>query len=146
MELALLVYVVNLIADLKGFLTFTLAVVSAVTVACLVISLFATLEEGFDYVKVFWKKYYPVKTIIFVLLLSWIIPSTQTMKYAGAAYLIQTTFESEFVQETVTLSQKAVIKQLQTWAEDNTDIQELIESVDIPLPKELTKKENINEE
>lgn len=145
MELLWLVYIVDLISKLGGFLTFFIGTVTGISLITIFVSAVAFLECDVD-IKPYWKKYFPLKTIVAALLLTWIIPSTQTMKFMAAGYLIQTTFESEFVQETVTLSQKAVIKQLQTWAEDNTDIQELIESVDIPLPKELTKKENTNEE
>lgn len=139
MELALLVYVIDLIlkVNIVSWILFAVAV-------CLPILAFlgTGLDRGdTEQAKESFKKYLKPKTIAALLTVSLLIPTTQTMKYIGAAYLVQTTFESEFVQETVTLSQKAVIKQLQAWAEDNTDIKELIESVDIPLPKELTKSE-----
>ena len=140
MELALLVWGVDLLSKLGGFLGFTLALFSAVTV----VALFGTclsLADNYE-VKPYWKKYFPTKTLFAALFLVWIIPSQQTMKYIAAGYLIQETFESEFVQETVTLSQKAVIKQLQIWSEGDNDIQELLSSVDLPLPKKITKEEN----
>ncbi len=143
MELALLVWVVDLLTKLGGFLGFALALFSGV----IVVALFGTmcaLSDNYE-VKSYWKKYFPTKTLITGLLLVWIIPSQQTMKYIAAGYLIQETFESEFVQETVTLSQKAVIKQLQIWSEGDTDIQELIKSVDIPLPKNNNEQEIPNE-
>ena len=140
MELALLVWVVDLLSKLGDFLGGVLIMF----VMAVVLSVFASvvgLADGWD-VKSYWKKYFPTKTLFAVLFVVWIIPSQQTMKYIAAGYLIQETFESEFVQETVTLSQKAVIKQLQVWAEGDTDIQELIKSVDLPLPKTITKGEN----
>ena len=139
MELALLVYVVDLLSKLSHFLSSGLIVCCILTVVGGVFSVLAKLIEDKDYFH-YWKNYYPVKTIIATLFLVWVIPSTQTMKYIAAGYLIQETFESEFVQETVSLSQKAVIKQLQTWAEDNTDIEQLLESVDIPVPEQLKNK------
>lgn len=140
MELALLVYVIDLIlkVNIVSWILFAVAVCLPVLTFLFVMMDYNTTTEQ---AQTSFKKYFKPKTIAVLLTVSLLIPTTQTMKYIGAAYLVQSTFESEFVQETVTLSQKAVIKQLQTWAEDNTDIQELIESVDIPLPKELTKSE-----
>lgn len=140
MELALLVYVVDLILKINivSWILFAVAVGLPVSTFLFVMMDYnTTTQQAQDS----FKKYFKPKTIAALLVISLAIPTSQTMKFIAAGYLIQTTFESEFVQETVTLSQKAVIKQLQTWAEDNTDIQELIESVDIPLPKELTKSE-----
>ena len=143
MELALLVYVVDLLSKLSGFLVGGLFTISLITVMggfiCLMWASDADEDDRVE-MKNYWKKYYPVKTILAAMFLVWAIPSTQTMKYIAAGYLIQETFESEFVQETVSLSQKAVIKQLQTWAEDNTDIEQLLESVNMPLPEQLQKK------
>lgn len=143
MELALLVYVVDLLSKLGGFLSaamFGTFMVTAFLAVISVMCLGSGTEEDINGMKSLWKRYYPVKTILAALFLMWVIPSTQTMKYIAAGYLIQETFESEFVQETVSLSQKAVIKQLQTWAEDNADIEQLLESVDIPVPEQLQKK------
>lgn len=140
MELALLVWVVDLLSKLGNFLSFLLFLSAAIILSAGIVSTFACMD-GYD-VKPYWERYFPTKTLFAALFVVWIIPSQQTMKYIAAGYLIQETFESEFVQETVTLSQKAVIKQLQVWAEGDTDIQELIESVDIPLPKSITKEEN----
>lgn len=140
MELALLVYVIDLLlkVNIVSWILFAVAVgLPVLTFLFVMMDVHTTTEQA----QTSFKKYFKPKTIVALLTISLLIPTTQTMKYVGAAYLVQSTFESEFVQETVTLSQKAVIKQLQTWAEDNTDIQELIESVDIPLPKELTKSE-----
>lgn len=145
MELALLVYIVDLITGLDSFLTKLLYITTACSAAGLLIGfLVATVEDVYSLKQMFAfiKKYYPVKTLLAALFTVWLIPSQATMKYIAAGYLIQETFESEFVQETVTLSQKAVIKQLQVWSEDNSDLQELIKSVDLPLPKSTIKEEN----
>tara|TARA_R100000541_G_C1897352_1_gene84043 strand:+ start:73797 stop:74234 length:438 start_codon:yes stop_codon:yes gene_type:complete len=138
MELALLVYIVDLITGLDSFLTKTLGGFLVLTAGGLVVGFLVSIIEDCYTIKQMWdflKKYYPVKTLLTALFIVWLIPSQQTMKYIGAAYLIQTTFESEFVQESITLSQKAVIKQLQTWSEDDADIKSLLNSVDIPLTK-----------
>lgn len=144
MELALLVYIVDLVTGLDSFLAkilVTIAVLSGLGVVfgflASVIEKVYTLTQMLDFIK----KYYPVKTLAFALLIVWLIPSTQTIKYMGSAYLIQETFQSEFVQESITLSQKAVINQLQSWAEDDTEIKSLLESADIPVPKLITEKE-----
>lgn len=145
MELALLVYIVDLITGLDSFLTGLLKITVAFSGAGLFLGFLVSVMEkpySLNQMFMFIKKYYPVKTLLAILFTVWIIPSQATMKYIAAGYLIQTTFESEFVKETVTLSQKAVIKQLQVWSEDNSDLQELIKSVDLPLSNNSTKKEN----
>lgn len=143
MELALLVWVVDLLSKLGDFLGFTLVLFSAATVVALFGTMFA-LADNYE-VRSYWKKYFPTKTLASVLFFAWIIPSQQTMKYIAAGYLIQETFQSEFVQESITLSQKTVINQLQSWAEDDTEIKSLLESADIPVPKLITEKEILNE-
>ena len=140
MELALLVWGVDLLSKLGDFLEATLTIFGVVVGMALFGSMVALCENY--KIKPYWKKYFPTKTLSVMLFFVWIIPSQQTMKYIAAGYLIQETFESEFVQETVTLSQKAVIKQLQVWSEGDNDIQELLNSVDLPLPKKTTKEEN----
>lgn len=140
MELALLVYVVDLILNLNVVLWVVFGI--AVVLPCIT-WLFAAADDDFeDFAKgcSYFKRFFYTKTVATVFVIAILIPSEQTMKYMGAAYLLQSTFESEFVQETVSLSQKAVIKQLQSWAEDNTDIEQLLESVDIPVPQQLQKK------
>lgn len=139
MELALLVYGVDLLLNLNVVLWVVFVI--AVVVPCI-----TWVRCAGDYPADFakgiknFKRFFYTKTVATVFAIAILIPSEQTMKYMGAAYLLQSTFESEFVQETVSLSQKAVIKQLQSWAEDNTDIEQLLESVDIPVPNELQKK------
>jgi hypothetical protein len=141
MELALLVWGVDLLSKLGGFLGFTLTLFSVVVVIAFIITGFSACDN--HDVTPYWKKYFPTKTLVVVLFFVWIIPSQQTMKYIAAGYLIQETF---LVQESITLSQKAVINQLQSWAEDDTEIKSLLESADIPVPKLITEKEIPNEE
>lgn len=64
-----------------------------------------------------------------MLVLHLLLPSEKTLQYAGGAYLIQTTYESGFVQEAGGLAGKAVINQLRKWSTDNPDIDSLLESV-----------------
>ena len=138
MELMWLVYGIDLILKVNviSWIVFALSV----TIPCVAFICTLMSTDKLDPAQVSFKKYFKVKVMVGMLVGSLLVPSEQTMKYMGAAYLIQETFESEFVQETVSLSQKAVIKQLQTWAEDNTDIEQLLESVDIPVPEQLKKK------
>ena len=140
MELALLVYVVDLLLNLNIALWWVFAI--AIVIPCITWFAAAAATYPTDFAKGVenFKRYFYTKSVVTVFWLAILIPSEQTMKYMGAAYLLQSTFESEFVQETVSLSQKAVIKQLQSWAEDNTDIEQLLESVDIPVPQQLQKK------
>lgn len=67
---------------------------------------------------------------ITMLSLHLLLPTEKTLQYAGAAYLIQTTFESEFVQEAGSLAGKAITNQLRKWAADNPDVNGLLESID----------------
>lgn len=146
MELALLVWFVDLLSKLGSF-SFAIVVIFGITgFVAIFVSVPATVE-GCD-VKHYWKKYFPVKSLFTALLLVWLIPSEQTMKYIAAGYLIQNTFESDFTQEAITLSQKAAIKQLQVWSEGDSDIQELIKSVNLPLHTTSSKdtKEKLNNE
>lgn len=148
MELALLVYIVDLVTGLDSFLAKILVTIAALSGLGVVFGfLTSVIEKVYTLTQMrdFIKKYYPVKTLAFALFIVWLIPSTQTIKYMGSAYLIQETFQSEFVQESITLSQKAVINQLQSWAEDDTEIKSLLESADIPVPKLITEKEIPNE-
>ena len=140
MGLALLVYVVDLLLNLNVVLWVVFGI--AVVVPCITWFAAAAGDYPADFAKGIknFKRFFYTKTVTTVFAIAILIPSEQTMKYMGAAYLVQSTFQSEFVQETVSLSQKAVIKQLQSWAEDNTDIEQLLESVDIPVPNELKKK------
>ncbi len=145
MELAILVYTVDLIMKVSVWLWVAFAV--SVAIPCVTWFYHVVDSEDVIVAKSSFKKWFNFKLVLPLLVIALLIPSQQTMKYIGAAYLIQTTFESEFVQESITLSQKAVIKQLQTWSEDDADIKSLLNSVDLPLSKtNKSKKENLNEE
>lgn len=145
MELAILVYSVDLIMKMSVWLWVAFAL--SIIVPCLTWLYHVMDYKGIIAAKSSFKKWFNFKLVLPLFVIALLIPSQQTMKYIGAAYLIQTTFESEFVQESITLSQKAVIKQLQTWSEDDADIKRLLNSVDIPLPKtDKPEKENSNEE
>lgn len=67
---------------------------------------------------------------ITVLSLHLLLPTEKTLQYAGAAYLIQSTYESEFVQEAGSLAGKAITNQLRKWATDNPDVNGLLESIE----------------
>ena len=57
---------------------------------------------------------------------------------------MQTTFESDFVQESATLSQKAIIKQLKVWAADSPDIKPLLNEIGVENV-ELVKENALQE-
>jgi hypothetical protein len=67
---------------------------------------------------------------ITMLSLHLLLPTEKTLQYAGAAYLIQSTYESEFVQEAGSLAGKAITNQLRKWATDNPDVNGLLESLE----------------
>ena len=140
MELALLVYSVDLLIKVSNWLWTAFAVSLAIPSLTWLYHLVDS--QGVEAAKESFSKWFNIKLVVPLFAIALLIPSQQTMKYIAAGYLIQETFESEFVQETVTLSQKAVIKQLQVWSEGDNDIQELLNSVDLPLPKKTTKEEN----
>ena len=95
------------------------------------------LKKVFSIVKTSFKKRY----IIIPLVLAWLIPSPKVMMYMGGAYLAQSTFESDFVQETATLSQKAVINQLTLWSEEAPELNEVLESLGVDQ-ENIKEKDN----
>lgn len=129
MGLMFVVYLVDLLDTIK--------IASGVLLGCLIalggFSLLGFLDkcgEEREMYTAHWKKnclWLKTATLMFVLLV--FIPSTNTIKYMGAAYLVQTTYESEFVQEAGSLAGKAVINQLKTWSKANPDINTLLESI-----------------
>lgn len=122
MELALLVWIVSWLNPL-GFL---LCMLSIMTVA---VSLTAKMAHTFDnYPDIVEtaKKFMYFKTSIFLLVLSIIIPNEKTAQYMAGAYLIQSTYESDFVQKATPLAQQAVLNQLKMWAKDNKELETLV--------------------
>lgn len=55
-----------------------------------------------------------------------LLPSDNTIKYMAGAYLIQSTYDSEFVQTALPLGQKAVINQLERWSKDSEELKDLL--------------------
>lgn len=74
--------------------------------------------------------YLPIKPAMYIiavsLVLHTLLPSKQTALYGVGAYLLQTTFTSEFVQESMTLSQKAILQTLKSWSDDSPDLKEVL--------------------
>ncbi len=136
MELALLVWLVDLLGTLGTV---------GIALSCVILGIqsliggFQLIDGCFDDFTSWNKKYFPLKTFIFVCIISVLIPNEKTMKYMGAAYLIQTTFESDFVQESATLSQKAILNQLGGWSADSEEVKELIKGVGLPLVEDAAK-------
>lgn len=73
--------------------------------------------------------------VVVMLCLHLFLPTEKTLQYAAGAYLIQTTYQSEFVQEAGSLAGKAVTNQLKKWAESNPDIDTLLDSVEVTKDK-----------
>lgn len=144
MELAILVHVIDLLLKVvtfsKGFLGLMVFVTFCWGFGGGVISIHYSLDDAKNH----FKKYYPYKLMILAGFLIFLIPNPQTMKYIGAGYLMQTTFESDFVQESATLSQKAIIKQLKVWAADSPDIKPLLNEIGVENV-ELVKEKALQE-
>lgn len=120
MELALLVWLVDLLGSAEkglGVVITLLCVVGVLTVAGFLI-FFEKVETKY----VYWK------TILAVGFLIALIPSEKTIQYMAGAYLIQTAYQSEFVNKASELGQKAILNQLSKWAEDNPEVKTLLDS------------------
>jgi hypothetical protein len=76
-------------------------------------------------------KYIYWKTFTFLVLLSIILPSEKTAQYMAGAYLIQSSYESEFVQTATPLAQQAILNQLKTWAKDNKELDVLVGQMEV---------------
>ena len=142
MELAILVYVIDLVLKLSELSEAFLGIVFGFILVWFLVLLFGSIEDFYskeDFKRHF-KKYFPLKTTVLAGIFVFLIPNTQTMKYVGAAYLVQTTFESEFVQETATLSQKAIVNQLKEWAGDAPEIKPMLEQIGVQVRDKVQKE------
>lgn len=133
MELALLVYVVDLLINidtffngLVGFMIF-LAVVGGAFTA---IYLSDHNGEFSDWRRIWYAYWAWPKILIMSLIITWLIPDEKTVKYMSAAYIVQETYQSEFVQKAGTLAGKAVLNQLAVWAEDNGEVEKLLKQLE----------------
>jgi len=131
MELMLVVYLVDLLNTIKEASGVALGCLIALATVSLLGFVDKVREEDKKDYSIWWKKNMLWhKTAATLLALIIFVPSTDTIKYMGAAYLVQATYESEFAKEAGSLAGKAVTNQLRKWAESNPDIETLIESVD----------------
>lgn len=150
MTLALLVYVVNLLTSIDNFLGGLIAsmVVFALTAGIFSLFYFEPSDEedwkewrAFAYKYVIWPK-----TLVLSLLITWLIPDQKTIEYMAGAYIIQETYESEFVQKAGTLAGQAVLNQLAVWAKDNGEVEKLLDQlkaqgVSVPTVTTVPSKE-----
>ena len=127
MELMLIVWLVSIISNLPEFLClFVVPLMVAAAIGLLVV--YDPWDEEVRAERLaLWEEhvFYP-KTIIAMLIALVIIPSESAMKYMSGAYLLQSTYQSDFVQQAIPLSQKAVLNQLNRWAEDSTELKNLL--------------------
>ena len=131
MELMLVVYSVDLLNTIKIASGVGLMLLALLAGLGLMVFLDKHYKEEKAEAYQWWKKYCLWhKTAMLLVVLCVFLPSQKTMTYMGAAYLVQTSYESDFVQEAGSLAGKAVTNQLRKWAESNPDIETLIESVD----------------
>lgn len=131
MELVWLVYLVDLLNTVKIASGVLLGCLIALALLCLLGYIERHSEDKkAEYIQWWKKNCLWHKTIALMLTLCVFIPSTDTIKYMAAGYLVQTTYQSEFVQQAGSLAGKAVINQLRTWSEANPDINTLLESIE----------------
>ena len=133
MELVLLVWAIDVLLNMKTVLGLTLTALIVFPVIKGFID--GVQADDLDTAIKSFNLAFCKKILVVLIVIQILIPNQQTIKYMGAAYLIQTTFQSDFVKESITLSQKAVVKQLQLWADDDKDIQTLVDSVDLNKTK-----------
>jgi hypothetical protein len=130
MELMFVVYMVDLLNTIKQAAGVILGGLVTLALVSLIGFVDKVRKEDKEVYTIWWKKNMLWhKTAAILLAMCVFVPSTDAIKYMGAAYLIQTTYESGFVQEAGGLAGKAVTNQLRKWAEANPDIDGLLESV-----------------
>lgn len=127
MELALVVYLVNLLTEFDHLVSGLVVAYLFLSGVFSLIHLMAT--ESLSETSVIIKKYIFFKTALFFGFICLLIPSEKTMQYMAGAYLVQTVYTSEFVNKAAPLAQKAVLNQLETWAKDNDQVKELLSTV-----------------
>lgn len=127
MELALLVYLVNLLSTL-GEVFAAIAIFGVILTGGYVLIVYGEVDNYKDYC--YWK------TFILLGVISVLIPSEKTMQYMAGAYLVQSMYQSEFIDKATLLAEKAVLNQLQAWAKDNPDVATLIENVPVTNKEE----------
>lgn len=120
MELALLVWLVDLLGSAEKGLIGLLIILGATG---LFGGFWILLDSG-----ELSAKYLYWKTALAVGFLIVLIPSEKTIQYMAGAYLIQTAYQSEFVNKASELGQKAILNQLSKWAEDNPEVKTLLET------------------
>ena len=85
-------------------------------------------KEEKEQIKQRFKDWFLYKTLIALVVAQVLIPSEKTIQYMAGAYLIQTAYQSEFVNKASELGQKAILNQLSKWAEDNPEVKTLLDS------------------
>lgn len=130
MELALVVYLVNLVVNIKDSLV---PITALLSLMCIISGVFLVIVDKDDWVpsvrENVLKYVFLPKTFALVILLNFLIPSEKTMQYMAGAYLVQTVYTSEFVNKAAPLAQKAILNQLEDWAKDNDQLKELLSTV-----------------
>lgn len=128
MELAVLVYLLDLVTNLDHFLGGAVGFLAFLAVVGGFSWLLAEGELSKDSLK---KYFLWPKVFAFCLITTWLIPNKDTMQYMAGAYLVQTVYEADFTQKAGKLAGEAIIKQLETWAKDNAQVKELLENTEI---------------
>lgn len=129
MELAILVYLVNLLPEDYGAIWFLIVVGTAVLVMYSAASADYSATEDFEDIlkRLFgWK----VKlTIVMLVVASMVLPTRQTAIYMAGAYLVQEVVTSDVAAEVGNKTQKAVLAQLDKWAAEVPELREMVQDV-----------------
>lgn len=127
MELMLIVYGVSLLSSIQFAATGVLIFGSILMAILYVVSVPQSYDDKEEReqkasIRSKLKPWY----LIVALTLSMVIPNESTMKYMAGAYLLQSSYQSEFVQTALPLGQKAVLNQLKRWSEDSEELKDLL--------------------
>jgi hypothetical protein len=149
MNLLSVVYFVNLLVSADNFLNGLIGALIIIALIAVVVVLAHLGDFSEEETVVFKQKAYKYalwpKTILFSIFMCWVIPNEKTMQYMAGAYIIEQTYNSDFVQQASTLAGKAVLNQLANWAEDNSDVETLLnqlkqQGVNVPNVDKIIEK------
>ena len=131
MELMLLVYAVeNLSYNGSFFYTAFGFIFWSNILLVFAIVFLMMIEVDFEDIKVFLSKYYPKKTVIFLVIicltLHTLLPQRQTAIYMVGAYVAQEVLTADKTKELGNKTYLAVSNQLDKWAEEVPELKSLI--------------------
>lgn len=130
MTLVGIVYLVNLLTSVDEFMFWVALLLSGLALIGSWLLGLVTMPNNKEEWREWREKCYKYcvwpKTLVATLLLTWLIPNEKVIQYMAGAYIIETTYNSEFVQKASTLAGQAVLNQLSVWAKDNGELEHLL--------------------